>query len=90
VEVAEFKILSHNLPGGTGKNRQKHSHDSRSPKRDLNPGSPEYKGGVLIAGPRRSVGCWRKLYIENVYNLYSSSSVIPGIITIINAQKRNE
>jgi hypothetical protein len=28
--------------------------DSRSPGRDLNPGSPEYEAGVLITRPRRS------------------------------------
>jgi hypothetical protein len=31
------------------------SQDSRSPRRDLNPGPPEYEAGMLTTRPQRSV-----------------------------------
>jgi hypothetical protein len=37
------------------------SQDSRPPVRDLKPGAPEYKAGVLATRPRRSVTKWKIL-----------------------------
>jgi hypothetical protein len=41
--------------GGAEKNKKKLNQHSRSPGRDLYPGSPEYEAGVLTTRPRRSV-----------------------------------
>jgi hypothetical protein len=42
-----FKVLSQHLPGRTEEKHEK-SQNSRTPDRDLNPGSPEYEKGMLI------------------------------------------
>jgi hypothetical protein len=39
-----FKALPRNSPGGTDENHENLSQDSRSPDRDLNPGTPECEG----------------------------------------------
>jgi hypothetical protein len=44
-----------NLPSRTQRNHVEVSLDSRSPGRDLNPGSPAYKAGVLTSRPGRLV-----------------------------------
>jgi hypothetical protein len=43
------KVLSRHSPGGTEKTTKNLNHYSR----DLNPGPPEYKAGVLTTRPRR-------------------------------------
>jgi hypothetical protein len=52
--VIQFKVLSPYLLGGTEKNHENLSQDSRSPGRDLNPRRPEYEVGVSTTLPRRS------------------------------------
>jgi hypothetical protein len=44
--VAQFKVLSQSLPGGSEKKQE--SQDIRSPGRDLNPGALEYEAGVSM------------------------------------------
>jgi hypothetical protein len=53
--VAYLKVLSRHLPGRTEENHENLSQVSRSPVRDLNPGTPEYEAGVLSTRPRLSV-----------------------------------
>jgi hypothetical protein len=43
-----LKTLSWHLPGGTEKNNETLSQDSRSPSRDLNPRPPDYEGVLTI------------------------------------------
>lgn len=52
-----FKVglRSQNSPEGIKKNTENLSQDSRSLRRDLKPGHPEYERGVLTTRPKRSV-----------------------------------
>jgi hypothetical protein len=52
--VAYFKVLSQHLHGEAEKTTNT-CQNSRSPDRDLNPGLPAWKAGVLTTGPRHSV-----------------------------------
>jgi hypothetical protein len=49
-----FKVYPGICPERLGETTNNHSHDSRSVGRNLNPGPPEYKAGVLTTRPRRS------------------------------------
>jgi hypothetical protein len=53
--VAQFKVKSQHLPGGTEKTHKNFIYDNPSPGRDLNPGPSEYEAGVFTNQPRRSV-----------------------------------
>jgi hypothetical protein len=53
--VVYFNVLSQHSPGGTEKNHENVSQDSRSPGRDLKLVTPGYKAGVLTNQPRCSV-----------------------------------
>jgi hypothetical protein len=55
VDVAQYKVLSQRLLGGSLEDYLKLSQDCRSPGRDLNLGPAEYKVGLLTTRPRRSV-----------------------------------
>jgi hypothetical protein len=52
---SNVKVLHQNLPGRTEKTTENLNHDSLSPGRNLNPGSPEYEAGVLTTRPQSSV-----------------------------------
>jgi hypothetical protein len=47
----DFKVLSQQSPGGTEKNYENLSQDSRSPSRDLNPRPLKHEAKVLTTGP---------------------------------------
>jgi hypothetical protein len=54
--VASFKVLSWNLPEGAAETTETNlSQDSQALDRNLNPGTLEYEGGVLITRLWRSV-----------------------------------
>jgi hypothetical protein len=58
----DFKVLSRNSPGGTEeKNEKTLIRIAGRLGRDMNPRSPENKGGVLTARPRRSACCFEGL-----------------------------
>jgi hypothetical protein len=64
-----------NYPGirleGLRKTTEHLSQDSRSPRRDLKPGHPEYEARVLTSGPRRSV-----LEIQTQNNTFNSGKIL--------------
>jgi hypothetical protein len=47
VVVVYLKVLSWHWPGGNEENHKKLYQDSQYACRDLNPGPPEYKAGML-------------------------------------------
>jgi hypothetical protein len=47
--MALFEVLSWHLPEGLRKTTKDLGQNSWSPGRDLNPGPPEYKGGVFTS-----------------------------------------
>jgi hypothetical protein len=53
--LALFDAQYHHLPGGARDNHENLSQDSRSPGRNLNPGSPGYETGVLPTRSQRLV-----------------------------------
>jgi hypothetical protein len=53
--VAWFEELSEHFHGGTDKNHETSSQDSRSLSRDFNLGPPEYETEVLNTQPQYSV-----------------------------------
>jgi hypothetical protein len=53
--MASFEVLSRICLEGLRKTTKNLSQDSRSPGRDLNPGPPEYKAGVLTTRAQHSI-----------------------------------
>jgi hypothetical protein len=49
-----FKVLSLHSPGGTEKNHENVSQDSRFSGRDVNPRPPKYEALMLITKPQSS------------------------------------
>jgi hypothetical protein len=58
--VAYFKVISHNLLGGTKKTTKYQGQYSRYPDRDSNPGPKEYKTVLLTIRPRQSISLIKK------------------------------
>jgi hypothetical protein len=69
--MAEFKVLSRNLPGGTEENHGK-PQDSSPPGRDFNLGFSEKEPGVLTARLGRSVSRAHWLIFEVTFSKVSS------------------
>jgi hypothetical protein len=90
--VAQFKVLSRNLPGLTEENCENLSQDNRSPGRYLNSRSPEYVRGVLTTRPQTSFASnydyfsshrrFREIFTDWPVNLLSGCTLRSLVILI--------